>query len=81
MNQPRSTTGYFPSNAIYDEVNRLIFDLIGADQRVLDVECETGRLVEKLRTEKNCYVVCVVVNELMASEAKDIATSCRLSYG
>lgn len=44
----------------YDEfhfASNMIFQLIEPRTKILDVGCGTGKLAEKLRKDKNCYVV------------------------
>lgn len=48
----------FFKNANYDlpDLNEDIFHLIWENSRVLDVGCASGKLAERLRKEKNCFV-------------------------
>jgi len=47
----------------YHPISNIIFQLIDGGLKVLDVRYGTGRLSEKLRLEKNCYVVDVEKDE------------------
>jgi methionine biosynthesis protein MetW len=51
-------------------ISNIIFQLIDGGLKVLDVGCGTGRLGEKLRLEKNCYVVGVEEDYQAVSLAK-----------
>lgn len=60
-----------PDWALYDSPpNEDVCSLVEPDKRVLDVGCATGRIAEKLKKEKNCYVVGVEINKEMAKIAK-----------
>ncbi len=67
----RRTCEYFASHALYDSYSKVAFELVGQSERVLDVGCGTGRLAERLRKEKNCYVVGVEVDDAMAAHARE----------
>jgi methionine biosynthesis protein MetW len=55
---------------IFHPISNTIYQLIGRRLKVLDIGCGTGRLGEKLRLEKNCYVVGVEANDQAVSLAK-----------
>jgi 2-polyprenyl-3-methyl-5-hydroxy-6-metoxy-1,4-benzoquinol methylase len=57
----------------YDEFHfalNAIFQLVGSGKKVLDVGCATGRLSEKLRNEKDCFVVGIESDEVAARLAQ-----------
>lgn len=60
-----------PDWALYDTPpNEDICSLVEPNKKVLDVGCATGRIAEKLKKEKDCYVVAVEINKEMAKIAK-----------
>lgn len=60
-----------PDWTLYDTPpNEDICFLVEPNKKVLDVGCATGRIAEKLKKEKNCYVVGVEINKGMAKIAK-----------
>lgn len=60
-----------PDWALYDTPpNEDICSLVESNKKVLDVGCATGRIAEKLKKEKNCYVVGIEINKEMAKIAK-----------
>ena len=61
-NIPKYDEFYFASN--------MIFQLIEPEKRILDVGCGTGRLAEKLRLRKKCYVVGIERDESAAKFAQ-----------
>ena len=46
----------------FHTVSNIIYTIVKKTSRVLDVGCSTGRLGEKLRREKSCYVVGIEMN-------------------
>lgn len=54
----------------FHPISNVIYQLIGEGLKVLDVGCGAGRLGEKLRLEKDCYVVGVEANDQAVSLAK-----------
>ncbi len=48
---------------LFHSTSNVIFELIDEKKKVLDVGCATGRLAEKLRVEKDCYVMGIEFNE------------------
>lgn len=62
----------FFKSANYDipEVNLDIFRLVENNSRVLDVGCASGKLSEKLKKEKNCFVVGIETNQQLAKMAE-----------
>ncbi len=42
---------------MYNDFNSLVYRLVKDEAKVLDVGCATSRLMEKLKNEKECYVV------------------------
>ena len=60
-----------PYPVLYDTPpNEDICLMVEPGKKVLDIGCATGRVAEKLRKEKNCFVVGIEVNEAMAEIAK-----------
>lgn len=57
-------------NETYDDFNRTLYSFVENGKKVLDVGCPTGRLMEKLKTEKECYLVGIEINEEMARIAQ-----------
>jgi methionine biosynthesis protein MetW len=55
---------------IFHQIGNIIFRQVDERSKVLDVGCGTGRLGEKLRLEKKCYVVGVEADDQAASLAK-----------
>jgi len=55
---------------MYDDINSELFRLTNPNTNVLEVGCATGRLAEKLRIEKKCYVVGIEFDEEMSKIAK-----------
>lgn len=47
-----------------------VCSVIGSNLKVLDVGCSTGRIAEKLRREKNCFVVGLEVDGDLAKAAE-----------
>lgn len=62
----------FFKSANYDvpEVNVEIFNLIKNNSRVLDVGCASGKLAERLKKEKNCFVVGIEPDTELAKKAE-----------
>lgn len=57
--------------ALYDTPpNQDICDLVESGKKVLDLGCATGRNAEKIKKEKNCFVVGLEINRQMAQIAK-----------
>jgi methionine biosynthesis protein MetW len=54
----------------FHPISNVIYQLMGEGLKVLDVGCGAGRLGEKLRLEKNCYVVGVEANGRAVGVAK-----------
>ena len=50
--------------------NEEIFRLVENGSRVLDVGCGNGELGERLRADKNCFVIGVEINKVRADQAK-----------
>lgn len=51
--------------------NKDVCLLVEPNKKVLDVGCATGRIAEKLKKEKNCLVVGIEINEVMAKIAEE----------
>ena len=52
-----------PSDVDYfHSISKIIFGMIPEGTRVLDVGCSTGRLGERLRNERSCFVAGIEVN-------------------
>jgi len=49
--------------------NEEIFELVKNNSKVLDVGCACGRLAEKLKKEKNCFVAGLEADKEMAAQA------------
>jgi methionine biosynthesis protein MetW len=65
---------HFKRHLKYDTfhfTSNMIFKLIGAGKKVLDVGCATGRLGEKLRSEKKCFVIGIDIDEPRAKLAQE----------
>lgn len=61
-----------PTWSLYDSPpNEDICSMVEPNKRILDVGCATGRIAEKLRREKNCYVVGIEINQEMAKIAQN----------
>lgn len=62
----------FFKNADYDlpDLNEDIFHLIRENSRVLDVGCASGKLAERLRKEKNCFVAGIEFDSELAGKAE-----------
>jgi len=55
----------------YDTVpNEDVCSSVECNKRVLDVGCSTGRIAEKIKREKSCYVVGIELNPEMAKVAE-----------
>lgn len=64
--------GKLPSWILYDtSPNDDVCSMVEPGKKVLDVGCATGRIAEKLKKEKDCFVVGIEVNEEMAEIAKN----------
>ncbi|MBU4486317.1 MAG: class I SAM-dependent methyltransferase [Candidatus Delongbacteria bacterium] len=61
----------FFKNADYDlpDLNEDIFRLIRENSRVLDVGCASGKLAERLKKEKNCFVVGIEFDSALSEKA------------
>ncbi|OLD02512.1 MAG: hypothetical protein AUJ07_08565 [Crenarchaeota archaeon 13_1_40CM_3_53_5] len=59
-----------PPNLAYDSYNEMAFKLVPNGLKVLDVGCSTGRLGEKLTSEKGCYVVGLEIDPVMGEIAR-----------
>jgi methionine biosynthesis protein MetW len=55
---------------MYDDYNHRIFDLVPRGTRVLDVGCATGKLLERLKRDKQCATAGVEMDEAMAQHAR-----------
>lgn len=55
---------------MYDDINPELFRLTNPETKVLEVGCATGRLAEKLRIAKKCYVVGIEFDKEMSNIAK-----------
>lgn len=56
---------------LYDtQPNEDICSMVEPNKKVLDVGCATGRIAEKLKKEKKCFVVGIEINEAMAKIAE-----------
>lgn len=63
--------GKLPSWTLYDtSPNEDVCSMVEPGKKVLDVGCATGRIAEKLKKEKDCFVVGIEVNREMAEIAK-----------
>lgn len=62
----------FFKSANYDvpEVNVEIFNLIKNNSRVLDVGCASGKLAERLKKERHCFVVGIESDSYLAKKAE-----------
>ena len=62
----------FFKNANYDlpDLNEDIFQLIQGNARVLDVGCASGKLAERLRKEKNCFVAGIEFDRALVEKAE-----------
>ncbi|MBU4472795.1 MAG: class I SAM-dependent methyltransferase, partial [Candidatus Omnitrophica bacterium] len=62
----------FFKKADYDlpDLNEDIFRLIHQNSRVLDVGCASGKLAERLRKEKNCFVAGIEFDSELAEKAE-----------
>lgn len=60
----------FQKREKYSDYNYKIYDLISPNKKVLDVGCATGKLLERLKKEKDCYTVGIEINGGMARKAK-----------
>ena len=62
----------FFKTANYDipELNLDIFRLVKDNSRVLDVGCASGKLAEKLKKEKHCFVMGIESNQELAKRAR-----------
>jgi len=61
------------STNVFDQfhpISKIIFNLIANSKNVLDVGCGTGKLGEKLRSNKECFVIGIEVDETKAELAK-----------
>ncbi|MCX7919870.1 MAG: class I SAM-dependent methyltransferase [bacterium] len=54
----------------YDGYNIAIYQLISPQSNVLDIGCATGRLGERLKLEKNCFVSGIEFDPILAVEAE-----------
>lgn len=54
---------------MYNDYNHRIFQLVHSNSVVLDVGCATGKLLDKLRNEKNCYTVGIEMDNILAQQA------------
>jgi 2-polyprenyl-3-methyl-5-hydroxy-6-metoxy-1,4-benzoquinol methylase len=55
---------------IFHPISNVILHLIGNGKKVLDVGCSTGKLGEKLRIDKCCFVVGIEVDKARADVVK-----------
>jgi len=55
----------------FHSTSNAILQQIDSKKRVLDVGCATGRLGEKMKNEKQCYVVGIEVDEKSSDAAKE----------
>lgn len=55
---------------IFHPISNIILQLIGDGKKVLDVGCSTGKLRERLRIDKGCFVVGIEVDKARADIAK-----------
>lgn len=62
----------FFKNADYDlpDLNEDIFVLVRQNSRVLDVGCASGKLAERLKKEKNCFVAGIEFDPTLAQKAE-----------
>lgn len=57
--------------SLYDTPpNEDVCSMVESNKKVLDVGCATGRIAEKLKKEKNCYVVGIEIDRKMAKIAR-----------
>lgn len=60
----------FEKQAKYTSYNYRIYDLIPLKKKVLDVGCATGKLLEELKSKKDCYTVGIEADKEESQEAK-----------
>lgn len=71
MKKPKTIPREILEVDYFHEVSNIIFRLVEFKSKVLDVGCGTGRLGEKLKLEKKCYVVGVENDEEKAKLARN----------
>lgn len=60
-----------PDWSLYDNPpNEDVCSMVEPNKKVLDVGCATGRIAEKLKKEKNCYVVGIEIDKEMVKIAR-----------
>ena len=60
----------FQKQGKYVSYNYRIFNLISPNKKVLDVGCATGKLLEELKSKKDCYTVGIEAEMNESQEAK-----------